>query len=115
MSRMAGMSRFTGNEAGRGRPWYRNPEAPFLIPWGMFLLGLTLILARGLWEPRRTEAEHAFDRWADEQMRPAVWRKCHDGQPLPDGMVRCEAQFGVGRALVYCPGERSTEQTCRWL
>jgi len=109
------MSRFTGVVQGRLRPWYRGSEAPFLLGWSLWLGALTVVLALGLGS-RRSPAEAAFDRWAGEQQRPASWRKCHDQQPLPDGMVRCEAGFGaMGRALVYCPGERSTEQTCRWL
>jgi hypothetical protein len=81
------------------------------------LLGALLVaLLLGLSGSRRSPAEAAFDRWAEDEKRPASWRKCHDQQPLPGGMVRCEAGFGaMGRALVYCPGERSTDQTCRWL
>lgn len=90
MARMRGMSRFTGDRPSRSGSWYRGSEAPFLLGWSLWLGALAVVLALGLGS-RRSPAEAAFDRWTVEQQRPANWRKCHDQQPLPDGMVRCEA------------------------
>jgi hypothetical protein len=89
--------------------------APFLIGWSMWLGALFVLLVLGVGGSRPSPAEVAFDDWADGQQRPANWRKCHDDAPLAGGMVRCEAGFGGGRVLVYCPGDSSSEQTCRWL
>jgi hypothetical protein len=113
------MSRSMDHIVGRERSWYAGAGRPSLflagLWWGAalgFLVGAVVLLCGH----RDSPAEHAFDRWSADQMRPAAWRKCHDEQPLPDGMVRCEVWFAaVGRGLIYCPGERSAEQNCRWL
>jgi hypothetical protein len=64
---------------------------------------------------RRSTAELGFDEWARRTGKAVRSRTCYDEAPASDGMVRCEASFAVaGRGVVWCPGDRSAETTCRW-
>lgn len=117
VSRLGAMSRSLDHVVDRERSWYAGERRPSLFSAGVWIGLVALALALFFSTvARRSPAELALDRWAEQEMRAVSWRRCHDDQPLPDGMVRCEVGFqSAGRGLIYCPGERSAEQNCRWL